>query len=359
MSSIPSTKQARRFSQSVLQWFDQHGRKHLPWQQNPTPYRVWVSEIMLQQTQVTTVIPYYERFMKSFPDIRALAAATQDEVLNHWSGLGYYARGRNLHKAAITVIQECDGEMPSTLDGLVALPGIGRSTAGAILSLAFGQSEPILDGNVKRVLCRHHTVDGWYGQSAVEKYLWQLTSAVTPKDRTGAYNQAMMDLGATLCTRSSPECSCCPVSDSCQALASGNPTQWPHKKPRKAKPSRETWMVIVQDKKGRVLMQRRPPSGIWGGLWSFIQFDELASATGYIEAQVPSKVTHWESFQHTFTHFQLTVHPIHVALKTAARPSMIKERDGRWFAGTDDIGGIPAPVDRLLTQLRKAAVASN
>ena len=359
MTSLPSSSNARQFSQAVLQWFDQHGRKHLPWQQNPSPYRVWVSEIMLQQTQVTTVIPFYERFMQRFPDIQALAAATQDDVLNHWSGLGYYARGRNLHKAAVQVVQEHDGIMPATLDGLIALPGIGRSTAGAILSLACGQSEPILDGNVKRVLCRHYTVDGWYGQSAVEKYLWQLTSAVTPNARTGEYNQAMMDLGATLCTRSSPGCERCPVSASCGGLASGNPLQWPHKKPKKAKPSRETWMVMVQDPHGRTLLQRRPPSGIWGGLWSFLQFDEAVAATRYINTQPKSVVTHWDSFQHTFTHFELTIHPIHIGLKKAVSPTMIKECDGRWVAGTDEIGGLPAPVSRLLKQLDMPATASN
>ena len=220
---LPTDAQARQFSRAVLKWFKQHGRTHLPWQQDPTPYRVWVSEIMLQQTQVTTVIPYFEKFMGRFPTIESLAAASQDQVLQHWSGLGYYARGRNLHKAARVIVSQHGGDFPATIDGLVALPGIGRSTAGAILSLACGQSTSILDGNVKRVLCRHYTVAGWYGQSSVEKYLWRLTDSLTPASRAAEYNQAMMDIGATLCARSSPACDRCPVLKTCGAAASAAP----------------------------------------------------------------------------------------------------------------------------------------
>ena len=203
------------FSRLVLEWFDQHGRKDLPWQREVTPYRVWVSEIMLQQTQVSTVIPYFERFMGRFPTVQVLAAAPLDEVLHHWSGLGYYARARNLHRAAKLVAGEYAGQFPAELEVLQQLPGIGRSTAGAILSLAMGQWAPILDGNVKRVLARHHAVAGWPGQAAVLQRLWQLSEVHTPRDRVGAYNQAMMDLGATLCTRSRPRCSDCPVASSC------------------------------------------------------------------------------------------------------------------------------------------------
>jgi len=200
-SSEISKSRSRAFSTAVLKWFDTHGRKHLPWQQNPTPYQVWVSEIMLQQTQVTTVIPYFENFTQRFESVESLACASQDEVLSHWSGLGYYARGRNLHRAALQMVENYGGQLPSSLDELIALPGIGRSTAGAIMSLGFKQAAPILDGNVKRVLCRYFCVDGWPAQTAVERRLWTLTTALTPLKNTGKYNQAMMDLGATVCTR--------------------------------------------------------------------------------------------------------------------------------------------------------------
>ncbi len=359
MNTLPSNRQCRQFSDAVLAWFEQHGRKHLPWQQNPTPYRVWVSEIMLQQTQVTTVIPFFERFMLSFPGVDALAEASQDEVLNHWSGLGYYARGRNLHKAAIKIMQDNNGELPQTLEGLMELPGIGRSTAGAILSLACGQSEPILDGNVKRVLCRHYGVDGWYGQSAVEKHLWQLTSAVTPRQLTGPYNQAMMDLGATLCSRTKPGCDRCPVQSSCAGYATGNPTQWPHKKPKKNKPQRQTWMIIVQDGQGRLMMKRRPPSGIWGGLWGFTQFDTEVLAERYLDSLNLSSVARWQSFQHTFTHFHLMIHPIHVRLKHKVTASMIEDNECRWVTPGEDVGGLPAPVSRIIDQLQKPVDSSN
>jgi len=225
-----SSADAQLFAERVLQWYDAHGRKHLPWQQTPTPYRVWVSEIMLQQTQVATVIPYYERFMASFPTLAELAAAPIDAVLAHWSGLGYYARARNLHACAVKVVADYAGELPTDIDALVALPGIGRSTAGAILSLSLGQHQPILDGNVKRVL-----------------QLWALSESLTPATRTANFNQAMMDLGAMVCTRSRPQCAECPLSSTCQGLATGSPTNYPGKKPKKAIPVRQTVMLALHD----------------------------------------------------------------------------------------------------------------
>ena len=221
--SLSSTAQ-KQFAKAVLHWFDQFGRKTLPWQQEVTPYRVWISEIMLQQTQVTTVIPYYKRFMQSFPTLMALAQASQDNVLDHWTGLGYYARGRNLHKSARVIVEQYDGELPNTVEALEQLPGIGKSTAGAIVSLGVGRWAPILDGNVKRVLSRHYAVDGWYGKTAVQKKLWRLSEQLTPVKRSGHFNQAMMDLGATVCTRSNPHCAICPISKTCRALATGTPT---------------------------------------------------------------------------------------------------------------------------------------
>lgn len=352
-TAVPSQKQCVRFSDAVLKWFEQHGRKHLPWQQDANPYRVWVSEIMLQQTQVTTVIPYFDKFMQRFPDVEALAQATQDQVLQHWSGLGYYARGRNLHKAAQQIVEQHQGKFPQTLEGLIALPGIGRSTAGAILSLACGKNTSILDGNVKRVLCRHYTVDGWYGNSAVEKYLWQLTDSLTPSVRTDEYNQAMMDLGATLCTRSSPQCDRCPVAKSCLATAAGAPTNWPHKKPKKEKPQRKTWMLIVQNGGGDVLMERRPPSGIWGGLWGFPQFDSRDTALDYAKTfgSVHSDDQSWPTVEHTFSHFHLQINPVHVRLKASAHKVMDTEQV--WHRPGSELGGFAAPVSQLLAVLAK------
>ena len=259
------TESVDSFAARVLDWFDQHGRKDLPWQQNPTPYRVWVSEIMLQQTQVQTVIPYYQRFMQSFPTLETLADAPVDQVLHHWSGLGYYARARNLHKAAQQLHQHNADEFPQTLDELIALPGIGRSTAGAILSLACGQPQAILDGNVKRVLARYFAVEGWPGKTAVLKELWELSEAVTPDQRTAAFNQAMMDMGATLCRRGKPECSRCPLFEDCIACASDRVTDFPAARPRRDVPVRKVQMLLLVGADDRVYLQRRTASGIWGG----------------------------------------------------------------------------------------------
>src|SRR5690606_6541720 len=209
------------FAQRVLVWFDQHGRKHLPWQQGITPYRVWLSEIMLQQTQVATVIPYFERFIARFPDVQSLAAAPIDDVLHLWTGLGYYARARNLHRCAQTIVRDYGGEFPASVAALSELPGIGRSTAGALASIAHQQRAAILDGNVKRVLARHHAIDGWPGTTQTLSQLWQFAEQHTPDKRSDHYTQAMMDLGATVCTRSKPACDHCPVADSCIAYAQG------------------------------------------------------------------------------------------------------------------------------------------
>jgi len=235
----------KEFSDKVLNWFDQQGRKDLPWQQDINPYRVWVSEIMLQQTQVKTVIPYYQRFMQSFPTVEALAKATQDDVLKHWSGLGYYARGRNLHKSAQMVCNEFSGAFPVTLDEMQSLPGIGRSTAAAILSIAHNQQQAILDGNVKRVIARVFAVSGWPGQSAVLKKFWMLAEKLVPDSRNADYTQAMMDLGATVCTRTKPACENCPLSADCLAFKQGNIADYPGKKPKKALPKKQAIMLML------------------------------------------------------------------------------------------------------------------
>ena len=345
-------KQCAAFSQTVLIWFEVSGRKDLPWQQNPTPYRVWVSEIMLQQTQVTTVIPYFERFMQQFGSVEALAAASQDDVLSLWTGLGYYARGRNLHKAAGAVVREHDGELPQTIEGLISLPGIGRSTAGAILSLGSGLSAPILDGNVKRVLSRYRCVDGWYGQTSVERQLWELSTSVTPLENTGQFNQAMMDLGATVCTRSKPDCPHCPLRPKCLAFKTGSPTDWPHKKPQKAKPCRQTVMLLaVRDQS--VLLQRRPPTGIWGGLWSFPEFDDLKSLHQYAQAlgtYNEHEIEQWRQLRHSFTHFDLEITPVKIALNESSGRRIMDEASCCWVDG-ELPGGCAAPVKRLLDKL--------
>jgi A/G-specific adenine glycosylase len=342
------------FPARVLDWFDRAGRKDLPWQCDPTPYRVWVSEVMLQQTQVQTVIPYFERFVGRFPDVVALAEAPLDAVLHLWSGLGYYARARNLHRAAREIRDRHGGVIPDDLAAVAALPGVGRSTAGAILSLALGQRQPILDGNVKRVLARHFAVAGWPGQAAVAERLWQLAEALTPPLRAGPYNQAMMDLGATLCTRS-PDCPRCPLARSCVAHRQGSVADYPGRKPAKALPVRAARLLIVRDPVGRVLLERRPPAGIWGGLWSLPQLglgdDPLAwCGDRHLgdEARVSSQ---WPVRRHTFSHFHLDMHPVEIRLE---RPGL-RALDGDgivWYKpGDPDALGLAAPIRQLLADL--------
>lgn len=349
-----SAKDTKAFAKAVLHWFDRHGRKTLPWQQDATPYRVWISEIMLQQTQVTTVIPYYQRFMQSFPTVEALASASQDNVLEHWTGLGYYARGRNLHKAAKMIVEQFDGELPDTVEALETLPGIGRSTAGAIASLGHGKWAPILDGNVKRVLCRHYAVDGWYGQTAVQKQLWHLSEQLTPADRTGNFNQAMMDIGAMVCTRTRPDCNSCPLSAGCKALASGTPTDWPHRKPAKDKPRRKCWMLVALDRQcEQVLLEKRPQSGIWGGLWSLPQFDTAEALTDEAARLGGESLQQLGAIEHTFTHYHLTIYPMLAQVsRQDGETDVVMDVDQRvWYRHGDTPGGFAAPVAKLLDRL--------
>jgi len=344
---------APAFAERLLDWFDAHGRKDLPWQHPKEAYRIWVSEIMLQQTQVQTVIPYFERFMARFPDVIALASAAQDEVLQHWSGLGYYARARNLHKAAQTIRDEFGGAFPGTLEAAMELPGIGQSTAGAILSLAFDQRHTILDGNVKRVLARHEAVEGWPGTTSVAKTLWEIAERHTPADRTAAYTQAIMDLGATLCTRSKPACERCPVATDCTAHSSGSVTEFPGRKPKKEKPLRATTMVIARYD-GHVYLERRPESGIWGGLWSLPEMqgnavddwcrDMLASGATDIEP--------WQLLRHSFSHYDLDIQPIVVRVDPPLS-KVADSGDAAWHRiGDEPPGGMAAPVHKLIERLK-------
>ncbi|MDF1763690.1 MAG: A/G-specific adenine glycosylase [Oleibacter sp.] len=345
------------FNQTVLTWYDQHGRKHLPWQQHISPYRVWVSEIMLQQTQVTTVIPYFERFMQRFPTIADLAAATQDEVLHHWTGLGYYARGRNLHKCAQVICTEHAGDFPKSVDALIQLPGIGRSTAGAIASISMNIEAPILDGNVKRVLTRFYAIEGWPGTSTVEKNLWEIATTLTPNHHHREYTQAMMDLGATLCTRSKPACGICPLLPQCQGHKTGKPTQFPNSKPKKEKPSKETVLVMVKNPKGEWLLQQRPQQGIWGGLWSFPEVASVDDALTWVEQVLNGKSEHIETlatFRHTFSHYHLYITP--VAIHLASLPAAVREAADHWYNPMQPSAlGLAAPVKTLLNTLQKDA----
>ena len=319
-----------QFNQAVLAWYDQHGRKHLPWQQQITPYRVWVSEIMLQQTQVNTVIPYYQRFMDAFPTVAELAAAEQDQVLHLWTGLGYYARARNLHKTAQIVATQHDGAFPDTLDGLAALPGIGRSTAGSILSIGHGKRGVILDGNVKRVLARFRAVAGWPGQTKVQKELWEIAEQYTPHDRVADYTQAMMDLGATLCTKGQPECHRCPVNSGCTAYVQERVTDFPFPKPKKTLPTKQAYLLILSNSDGQILLEKRPPHGIWGGLWSLPQDDTLDALTQQIEQQHGYPLPDLKSSgqrRHTFSHYHFDMQL--VSAQASASVNRIAE-SGRW-----------------------------
>ena len=342
-----------RFAPRVLEWFDEHGRKHLPWQRDPTPYRVWVSEIMLQQTQVTTVIPYYEAFMTRFPDLAALADAPLDAVLGHWSGLGYYARARNLHRCARVIRDRHGGLFPEDIAAVEALPGIGRSTAGAILSLSRNQHHPILDGNVKRVLARAFAVDGWPGRSAVLARLWRLAERVTPATRTAHFNQAMMDLGATLCTRSRPDCARCPLAGDCRALAGGDPLRYPGRKPKKAIPVRRTLMIAARDVNGALLLERRPPSGVWGGLWSLPEVDEAGEiparlADCGLEPSGPGETI--AKLRHTFSHYHLDI-AVHAVPVRYDASGVLEGPRHVWYNGGLPPGGMAAPVTRILDSL--------
>jgi A/G-specific adenine glycosylase len=342
------------FSARVLRWFDTHGRKDLPWQQAVDPYRVWVSEIMLQQTQVATVIPYFERFVTSFPDVRALAEAPLDQVLHHWSGLGYYARARNLHRAAQQVVDEHAGVFPSEVDILQQLPGIGRSTAGAIVSLAMQQWAPILDGNVKRVLARHFAIDGWPGTSAVAKALWALSERLTPSQQVAAYNQAMMDLGATLCTRSRPRCADCPLVETCQAHAQGNWQAYPGKKPKKTLPVRSVQMLLLRNPQGEVLLEQRPPHGVWGGLWGLPELESQVDAMDWCAEQRLGKASLQRELpqrRHTFSHFHLDILPREILLQEPGW-RVLEGASRVWYNPRQpDERGLAAPVSRLIEEL--------
>lgn len=353
-----SPQSAQLFNQSIIQWYKKSGRKHLPWQQNKTPYRVWISEIMLQQTQVATVIPYYQRFMESFPSISALANAPEDDVLHHWTGLGYYARARNLHKAAKLMNENYHGQFPQTLDEVVALPGIGRSTAGAILSLALNKPHAILDGNVKRVLARCYKVEGYNGLSKYEKALWPIAEALSPSQEIAAYNQAMMDLGSIICTRTKPLCEQCPVQETCLAKATNEQSLFPQKKPKKVIPEKSTIMVIPKVN-NQVLMEKRPPSGIWGGLWCFLELDSANNCDESINQLLNpyglkvSSSERWQPFRHTFSHFHLDIQPVMVECEKIPIQEVHEHNEQKWYdLKQEESVGLAASTQKLISLLK-------
>jgi A/G-specific adenine glycosylase len=340
----------KTFSQRIIDWQGAHGRHDLPWQ-NADVYRVWVSEIMLQQTQVATVIPYYLRFIGAFPDIATLAAASQDAVLAHWSGLGYYARGRNLHRAAGIIQEKYSGEFPHSFDDILELPGIGRSTAAAICTLARHERRAILDGNVKRVLARHLGIEGWPGGKQVETYLWKQSEALLPQHDIAVYTQGLMDLGASICTRSKPKCANCPIQNDCAARLTGRAETLPTPRPRKAIPHKCASLLLLMQGE-EILLEKRPPAGIWGGLWCLPQFDDGASALAWCEKHglpIACK-TALPEFTHTFTHFRLSISPLRVDLRH--KPSRAMEPGMAWLdVGDARRAAIPSPVRGLLETL--------
>ncbi len=339
-----------KFQQVILDWFQQCGRTDLPWQKSINPYRVWVSEIMLQQTQVATVIPYFERFMCSFPTIEKLAAAELDDVLHQWTGLGYYARARNLYKTAQTICLELNGQFPEEIDQLTELPGIGRSTAGAIRSIAFKKPAAILDGNVKRVLARFAAVQGWPGKPAVHNKLWEIAEHYSPEKYTAEYSQAMMDLGATLCTKTAPHCADCPIASACLANAQSNQQAYPEKKPKKVMAVKNTFFLLIRNENGEVLLQQNPTVGLWGGLWVFPQIEDLSQLQGHVDKMGLGilKKTSLEKSRHTFSHFHLDYQPVIVNVqKTSDR--VADQAHQCWYNPKNPLLlGMPAPVKALI-----------
>ena len=355
---LPTPAVRAGFAARLIAWQRQHGRHDLPWQNTRDPYRIWLSEIMLQQTQVSTVIPYYARFLARFPDVAALAAAPLDDVMALWAGLGYYSRARNLHRCAQAVVEQHGGAFPASVDALAELPGIGRSTAAAIASFAFGARATILDGNVKRVLARVFGVEGFPGEKRVENAMWTLAESLLPSSTNdadvSAYTQGLMDLGATLCVRGKPECGRCPFAADCVANATGRQRELPAARPKKTVPTRRTWMLVLCDGDA-VMLEKRPPSGIWGGLWSLPEAaDETALAERAHAFGANGGVSPLAPLTHTFTHFKLDIEPRIAELGRGTSATVTAgDAETAWVSLRDiDAYGVPAPVRKLLDGLQ-------
>ncbi len=340
------------FSKRVINWQKRHGRHDLPWQKTRDPYRIWLSEIMLQQTQVATVIPYFARFLEKFPTLRDLSQASDDQVLALWSGLGYYSRGRNLLRAAQMIDQQFRAQFPKSMDDILSLPGIGQSTAAAISVFAFGERQAILDGNVKRVFARHFGVTGFTGEKKVETKLWNIANEALPKNNIEAYTQGLMDLGATVCLRSRPPCPACPIADSCVAKREGRIHELPSPRPKKAVPEKSTTMLIITHA-GEVLLEKRPPTGVWAGMWCFPELVNGESTRDVCRERFGLETKSskpWDVLQHSFTHFKLSITPqpfvVQKKLLRASEPGVL------WLSIGDALAGaIPKPVRELLIKL--------
>jgi len=346
------------FSSNILAWYEKHGRHDLPWQKNKSLYSVWVSEIMLQQTQVATVIPYYQKFMQSFPDLSSLANASDDKVMSHWAGLGYYSRARNLHKAAKMVVDDYEGRFPEIYEDVLTLPGIGPSTAAAVLAQALNQSHTILDGNVKRVLARYHAIEGWPGQRLIEQSLWQKAKEHTPEKQAADYTQAIMDMGATVCTRSKPKCLQCPLNENCLALEWGKVEVLPSKRPKKTIPVRQKRFLFIVQGDNNVLMEKRPSSGIWGGLWSLPELDLDDDITQMCQQRWGlnvEAVANQPVFRHTFSHFHLDITPCLVKVGPSI-PQSINEVTRLQWCGFDTQLAVATPVRHILDEVVEKAL---
>lgn len=346
------------FSHKLLNWYDQNGRIQLPWRQTISPYRVWVSEIMLQQTQVTTVLPYFQRFMDRFPSILELAQATTEEVLQYWSGLGYYARGRNLHRAAQMIAQDYQGIFPDQYEKLISLPGIGRSTAGAILAIAFKQNYPILDGNVRRILARHFQIEGWPGEAKVQRILWQHSIELLPQNRIEDYTQAIMDLGALICLPKKPLCKKCPVAKECKAYQTETVMMYPTVKPKKILPRKQNFIYVIENQAGEILLEQRPNFGIWGGLWSLpesmMSIESLSDAVAHLQDTFVGEIYFLyqdKPIEHTFSHYHITLTPLRFKL-TQPMDCISETKPMTWIKKSDVLTkGLPAPIKKYLVNL--------
>ena len=348
---------SRAFATRVIEWQKQHGRHDLPWQNTRDPYRIWLSEIMLQQTQVAAVIPYYERFLQTFPTLRELAASPLENVMQLWSGLGYYSRARHLHRCAQVIVEQHGGEFPRDVDAIAQLPGIGRSTASAIAAFAFGASLPILEGNAKRVLARHVAIEGYPGDQKVERKLWQVATERMPASDVEAYTQGMMDLGATVCTRSRPACMLCPVSTDCVALITHRVGVLPTPRPKRALPQRSVTMLLLTRHES-VLVERRPPSGIWGGLWSLPELPDAIDAERYCAKRFDARIAVGHplpTIEHGFTHYHLTITPQPCAV--VSQGTRAEEPGLMWLPLMEAKGAaLPAPVRKLLVRMAENPV---
>lgn len=349
---------SRWFAGRLLKWYRTHGRQDLPWKTPHDPYFIWLSEIMLQQTQVSTVIPYFYRFIEKFPTLASLANAPQAAVLQNWAGLGYYARARNLHQCAQRIQKEHGGEIPTNLEDLIDLPGIGLSTAGAILSQAFDKRAPILDGNVKRVLSRFHQIAGNPSDKHTLSKLWALADFYTPKKQVADYTQAIMDLGATICTRTQPKCALCPINQACLAYQAGVPSDYPQKVRRKPIPHRQRIVLLISNQHDHILLEERPQKGIWGGLWSLPEFDDKPTAEDFVKRWQAHLPKDWEALptvKHAFTHYRLTLAPYRIRLSHQKPLRLAKPF--KWYdQGLLETIGTPAPIQKILNRYKEEMI---